>query len=31
LTMARGFFTLQIEVREEFGFDHDQRVLYTAG
>jgi len=29
LTMARGFCTLQVEVREEF--DRDQRVLYTAG
>jgi len=31
LTMARGFCTLQVEVREKFGFDPDQRVLYTAG
>jgi len=31
LTMTRRFCTLQVKVREEFGFDHDQRVLYTAG
>jgi len=31
LTMTRGFCTLHVEVREEFGFDHGQRVLYTAG
>jgi len=31
LTMTRGFCTLQVEVGEEFRFDHDLRVLYTAG
>jgi len=27
LTMTSGFCTLHVGVGEEFGFDHDQRVL----